>query len=58
MEPAVALFIFNPSTQKAGAVDLWVQDQAGLHSEFQTSQNHTVRTYFKERETEEPEEDA
>lgn len=58
MEPAVALFIFDPSTQKAGAVDLWVQDQAGLHSEFQTNQSHTVRTCFKERKMEKPEEAA
>lgn len=57
MEPAVALFIFIPSTQKARAVDLWVQDQAGLHSESKLARAIQWEPISK-KEMEEPEEDA
>ena len=41
---------FNPSTGEAEAGEsLWVQDQAGLQSEFQDSQDYTEKTSLKKQ---------
>jgi hypothetical protein len=36
------------NTQKAEAVELWVQDQPGLHSEFQISLHITASSCLKQ----------
>lgn len=41
------LSVINPSTWESEAVELWVKDQPGLHSEFQAASQNIKRLHRK-----------